>query len=406
MKRNKTFAMTLGLTLSLLGATVLFQNCSRGFASRHFSDQSDSSSGVVGFFGNASLDSRCASGAQYDACLFLKNPVTQKGSALSDPLTDPALGGLQILGVKLNLDNSGFLQNSSLQVQSATGGRISPENGSWKFSFADSQHRLAHISAFYWLDTAIQTFKKRTGIFYAEGKNIRVNIDSRGTGWSSASNQISLEAAADGRQVAYDAGILIQLLGEANIYYATQGAIALRANDQNHLDCGPSDGPVRQKNCCVSAQGCSRAITSGASDYLAALMFPDSPTLGEYWANQDSGLSLCRISRDLRLNTNILATDAFQACSGFGATGEVYVMGTVYASIWWEVRQKVLAAGADGNVATALTAYDQLYMQHLALLDSQDTFSTVLTKIQTLDSTKFSSQFSALFTAEFKRRGI
>jgi hypothetical protein len=334
-----------------------------------------------------------------DACLFLKSPVTQKGSALESGTGE--LTSLQRYAVRLPaLDGSGFLRNASFSVQGPAAEKISLENGSWKFPVGDSALRLAHISAYYWLTMAAMAIKNRTGEFYAEGRNIKVVVNDDKTGWSSSDNSIRLEVSADGRPIAFDAGVMIHLLAQANLHYATLGKIDDMGNDTHHMDCGPTGGETYQNDCCQTKDGCSRAVAAGASDYLVALMFPDAPTVGEYWANRGSGLGFCNISRDLRMNANLSASEAFGACRDFGVAGEIYNMGTLYASIWWEIRKQLKQDPA------ATLQFDQLYMRHLSALDGADTITTAVSKAKQIDARDFAGRFTQLFDAEIGRRGL
>jgi mono/diheme cytochrome c family protein len=84
-----------------------------------------------------------------------------------------------------------------------------------------------------------------------------------------------------------------------------------------------------------------------------------------------------------------------------GASGQHFTMGTLYASVWWEIRKRVIA---DNSALER--SYDELYMKHLALVRGADNFSTILNKIKTIDQAEYNSAFSAYFDAEYNRRGI
>jgi hypothetical protein len=76
-------------------------------------------------------------------------------------------------------------------------------------------------------------------------------------------------------------------------------------------------------------------------------------------------------------------------------------MGTLYASMWWEVRKK--AGTTPGKSSREL---DQLFMEHLAALQSNETFVTSLCKIAKIDKALFGNRYSQFFSDEYKKRGL
>jgi hypothetical protein len=234
-----------------------------------------------------------------------------------------------------------------------------------------------------------------------ENKAIEVAVNAAQTGWLPAQNKITLQRDASGNQLALEAGFVVHMLGQANIHHASNGQINDLGLDTNHVDCGLNNGAVFQNDCCVSVNGCSRAIQMGAADYLVALIFPENPTLGETWVNRSSGLDYCGFSRDLRGHQSSTAQQAFGACAARGASGQIFTMGTLYASIWFEIRKTVKVA-----LPLRLNDFDRLYMLHLAELQGQDTFLTTINKIKSIDAAQFGTAFSSYFDAEAARRGL
>lgn len=339
------------------------------------------------------------------ACVFQKNPLAASGfPAFPGPIrgiTD--LAAYQTLAVGItNLDASGFLQNASISVTTEQGERAQADNGSWKFRFeGDASAKSVQVHTYYWLNKAIQDLKATAGLIHVENKGVEIAVNAAATGWSPAQNKITLQRNADGNQLGLDAGFAVYMLGLANVYHAAGGVIDDLALDTNHADCGLNGAAVFQNDCCTTASGCSRALQSGAADYLVALVFPENPTLGETWVNRSSGLDYCSFSRDLRLHRNSTAQQAFGACTSRGASGQIYPMGTLYASMWFEIRKAVKAA-----LPGRLNDFDRLYILHLAQLTGPDTFTTAITKIKAIDAAQFGSAFSAYFDAEVTRRGL
>ncbi len=375
--------MKFGIVLLLL-ITV---GCGKGFRASGTSDLS-------------SFASECFADSTADACVFEKNPLVASGlSAFASAIgLNTNLSLYQGRAVVLTgLDSSGLLQNSSISVDTGYGERAFKQD-SWKFEFAgDTGARAVQVHTYYWLNHTIEEMVRRTGIFHAKDMGLEVVVNASSTGWLPAQKTIYLEKSSGGNQLALDAGLSVHLLGHANLYYATNGASEDLSQDTNHRDCGVTGGPVFLKDCCTARQGCSRAIASGQADYLVALMFPRNTTVGESWVNRASGFKMCEMSRDLRLHANTTAQQAFDTC-GASASGQVLNMGTLYASIWFEIRQQV----PDGQVAD----FDKLYMRHLSEVRGADTFATLLVKIKALDAAEFGGAFSSRFDSEYARRGI
>ena len=178
--------------------------------------------------------------------------------------------------------------------------------------------------------------------------------------------------------------MLLSLWGEANVHYASKGAIADLSGDLNHVACLND-----LKGCCATKNGCSKAILSGAGDYFALMVFADQPRMGEGLANSTSGQALCGKHRDVADFASSRAADLYAACS---ARGAVAGMGFLYASMWWQVRTQ----------ATGSMTVDQLFLRHLKDLNGHDTFATAKVKILALAP----SDLKTLFQQEFSKRGI
>ena len=345
------------------------------------------------------LDSECMSSPSYDTCIFKKNPVAQQDKTYGTSPTANDLLKQQIYGVKLTqLGPENPLENESIKVSSASG-QAAPMGTSFKIAVnSDPDHLVDQLMAFYWLNRTIQYISPRTGLFYAQGKGIRVVVNDTLAGWSSVTNSIHLKSSDDGNHMAWNGDLLIYFLGLANIHYATQGKIIDygSGSSNKHRICGNGIA----NGCCKTSQGCAKAIASGAADYLTAVMFPRQTALGETWSNNIDGVNVCGISRNVANNKQLTAESAFGACSD-GAEdkeGEVHNLGSVYASIWWEVRTQV----GDSESANI----DRLYTNHLPLLNGQDDFSTAFSKIQSLDQKLFAGKYSSLFSSQFNQRGI
>lgn len=400
MMQLKPFASRRTWSLSaLLAATVflLFQNCGQ------FVPDPNAFARAVSFASTGGtdlqpatdkIDPSCMGNLAYDACLFRKNPVAQKGAGLGATAQSNALDSLQVYGVKLTgLSTSGRLENSAFHIETVRGSPVSTFGDNLKVrAVNDGGHKFAQIMTYYWLERTAEYIDSRTETLPVRDKKIAVYIDDSIAGWSPKTNSIHLKLEDNGALMALNADLAIHFFGVANLYHASSGAISTLGASAKHKDCG-----LRANGCCTSQAGCARAIESGVGDYFVAMMFPDQPTVGETWVDSVTGLGFCNQSRDLRQASTRTAQAAFDAC-GAGGTGEVATLGTIYASIWWEVRK---AAGEAGS-----KDIDTLFMLHLSSLTGDDDFKTALEKIKSIDSQRFGGKYTPLFIAQYSARGL
>mgnify|MGYP003394292106 CR=1 FL=1 len=343
------------------------------------------------------IDANCMNDEAYNACLFLKNPVYQKNgiSANADD-TPTSLLSLQTVALKLSVRNNGpSLENEIVSVHTNIGTRAQSATNLWKFdaSATDESDKFGQVMTYFWLTYAALKTQNQVGLFWAINKDIQVIINDEFSGWSGDDNTIHLQKVENDKHLTHQADLIIYYLGLANAHHATSGQMTSPKTDEKHRDCGKT--VTKNKHCCVTAAGCSMALTTGAADYFVATIFPDAPTVGDGWTGRTQGLQACGISRDLNQNKDLTAQAAFSACSSDSGEGFIYPMGTVYASIWWEVRKKAVPEEID-----------RLYQNHLKRLNSTDDFSSALQKILSTDDELFAGKHKALFNEEFQRRGV
>ena len=381
------------LANALLIVTVLFQNCGRFapisqniFSASSFSRQHKS----------------CMLDASVQACIIKKSPVHVLGTISREQLVKKSsINALIHQPVEITgLDDSGFLQNSTFSVQVRNGERAVSTDSQWKLLFDDNSS-YQQLHTYYWINYAVELMLKRTGQFYAEGKDIQIVVDAEKTGWSMSENRIELEGAADERQAALDASISLNLLAHANLSYATDGEIYNLSGVKKHKNCEIGDGPTYINDCCVSKLGCSKAIASGQADYFTALVFSEDPSIGETWANRSAGMETCGMDRNVSNHANLSAKQAYENCADKGAAGQVFNMGLLYASIWWEVRKTLASEEED-----SLEEFDTLYMEHLAVITGSDDFESIFAKVLEIDVENHRSRFSEYIEVELKRRGL
>lgn len=333
----------------------------------------------------------------YDACLFKKSPVAQSGGPLIGGELSFAsdLLSLQTYSVKIRgLDGSGYLQNSSLEIHPASGDR--PMGSDWKINYnEDTDQVLSQVMSYYWANLTKEVLELRTEKFYAKDQGVKIYTADTVTGWSAGLNEIHLQTTDTGNQMALDGSLVVHFMGMANLHHATEGAINT-IDPTMHESCGEGSGVIYENGCCTSENGCAKALAAGIADYHVALVFPENTALGETWLNQSEGMSSCVLSRDISLQTNITKTAAYNACQSEDRSGDIYALGTYYASLWWRIRSTL-------NEVDQLSL-DKLFTEHLALLDGQDDFQSALEKAQTADQNISGGRLGDLLVQEFNRR--
>ncbi len=349
------------------------------------------------------LSSDCLDNTIGNFCTFNRNPIFQNGSALSgDPTNVSELGSLQAASVMIkSLDNSGFLRNSNFTINLVGGEEIQRISQNWNVSLsADGINAFMQVNSYFWLNYAINRGTELFGTMFAIGKQIKVFVNDRFSGWSAAGNSIHLGNTEAVYPSGLDSSIILHHYGLANLHYATDGKLRSFSNDSKHTDCG-TDGNRIVRGCCVSVDGCSMAIANGIAEFFQAVILSDTPVFGATKSNDDSGLSRCSISRDLNDIKDTSVSTIFNACSTQSASGYVHLMGSIYASIWWNIRQSVVKP-----IDASRHPVDELFHAHLSQISSEDDFLSVFSKISQLDQSMFSGAHTARIRDEFTRRGI
>lgn len=341
------------------------------------------------------VDPSCMKNPSFDACLFEKNPVAQRGVAFgSVPGSAISLNTFQTFGVKLTgLASTGRLENSTIRIETVQGTPVSTLTSHLRIPAQnDGSKAFTQVLTYYWLNRTAEYMLSRTGLLYAQGKKVRVVVDDTIAGWSPKSNSIHLKVDGNGNTMAWGPELAIHFFGLANLHFATNGEISNRgtgaANKHSTLS-SKTDGY------CKSANGCAKALASGVGDYFAAVMFPQKPVIGESWADSVDGIVLSRIGRNLNSAGSRTASAAFDA-----RNGDVSHLGTVYASIWWEVRRDASSKPSGAQEV------DTLFMHHLALLKGSDDFLSALEKIKSVDARLFSGRYSGSFDSQYRKRGL
>lgn len=329
------------------------------------------------------LDKNCEISSDFDACIFLKSPTHQLGQIFS---SSTEIASARHWGIKLTgLDDSGFLKSNNVVIASTEKPQI-------KVSEASAEA----LMSYYWAERAFEFYNVQTeGLSNNSENRLKIIIDDNTAGFRSSTNSIHLSVSKDRLPMALDATVMLHYLGQANVFWASKGEIKNYNQDVSHRSCGGDP-----KGCCTSKTGCSSAIVSGSADYFTASFFPDAPSISNAWSKNIEGQDVCGVPRSMTDAKSLLAPSAFEKC-GDDLTGQVHLLGLLYASIWWEVRNQIV------ELKTGEVPYvDRLFFAHLKELRGHHNFTDALKIILSLDQNLYKGRFSHLFTTEFRRRGL
>jgi hypothetical protein len=328
------------------------------------------------------LASDCQSNSAYDTCLYQKNPVAQQGVAADVTQAQ----GLRLYGVKLHgLDGSGFLQNSQIQVFALKTPRLTLlPVGKFKAVYDDGQSYAEQLSAYYWTNLTLEYLQAHYALKLS--RPLLIYADDAFTGFGSADNSIHLEKKSGTWPKAFSGEVVVHLLGEALAYDLSAKNIFPGANAQHNLCL------LNPRGCCASSAGCSQALASAFGDYVAAMVFPERPRLGETLANSTAGQSICSTWRDLASLSAQTKDGVYNACSD---KGNATLTGAWYASLWWSVRQQQeqTSPGSGADI-------DNLFISHAKAWTATSTFNDAKTAaLQLATQYKSGKYLSALTTA-------
>lgn len=412
MTMRRFFISILPITLAFVILIFGFQNCDWNdpFSTNNEPPENQTSNSQSSFkatlpVSKGVLDTDCRNSNNYNACIFWKNPVAQNAMAFTPATTfSTDLSGLQIYGVNIAGMTDGYLKNNTYNVlvnwsnaQRATFN----EEQNWKFSYAnDLHHRVAQVMTYYWLIYQMSFMQKKTGKWYAENKDIQVialDEDAQNDAYfSPQDNKIVLGHfnkdfyGPNGQiEVGLSGDIILHEAAHASFYHSSPQRLGSLKN--SHKNCSTT-------TCCMGYEGCLKAINEGQADFHSMIIYESSPSIGEGVTNNlERGLGICmnRHPEDVKRKT---AIEVYNGCGlGHELSGEIHIMGTFYASIWWVIYQ---SNQVNKNEII------RLFVEHLPLTSNDDTFETIGRKIKGLDSTMFNGKYSDLIHNTFADRGL
>ncbi|HMN68296.1 MAG TPA: hypothetical protein PKC28_07130 [Bdellovibrionales bacterium] len=360
----------------LLCLTLILSACSRELSvSRSFFSPGE---GVLSPSTDR-LSSDCMANPLFDACVFLKNPVAQERASVS--LAD--LDGKRRYGVKLRgLAPSGNLENKWFKVLTLDTPRFSLfRRDPLKDSYRADGSFAEQISAYYWANLTLEYLQAQQGA--AAVRDLKIYADDAFTGFVAKSNSIHLEKTAAQTPRAFSGEVVIQLLGQALAQHLSNHRLVTK-NPAQHKVC-----LSQPKGCCQTNLGCAQALSGAFGDYLAGMVYPSQPRVGETVAGDADGQELCGLMRDPLALSSRTKDQIFGACPQ--ATGHAALMGAWYASLWWKLK-------ADHPAHAKVI--DRVYFDHAKAWTDQSTFAGAKTEAQNLArGTPIETALAAMFTA-------
>jgi hypothetical protein len=349
--------------------------------------QNTPSAGIASSKEAGIFDPNCLSQAQYDACLVWKNPVAQRGTAY--PVM-PSFGmplKEQTFAVKIKgLNNEFSLSNDNIRI-TATSAPLagSTPQTAWRFPYAGdaTNHFLAQVMAYFWLNHLDEQMLARSGFFYAHGKSIQVDAFNE--------NVIN-NAYWDGRKIILGVGVTgavasMEMAMGSEIYLHEMGHANLRFAMNKSLN----DSNVFQGRCLTEA-GCITGLSEGIADFHALMIFFDSTPLGETVANNPAGVSQNNVSRDVEKVKTLKIADFFNRTNG-----QIHGMGTGYASLLWDIY-------THPNVDRL--EFEKIFMGHLQLLTDSSRYIEARDALLSVDLAQFSGKYGKIIEAVFTARGL
>lgn len=332
------------------------------------------------------LSNDCLKNKDFDSCIYLKNPVAQQNAAVEVS----ALNDVRRFGIKIrSLTPTGFLTNAKFQILTLNSQRLPLKKvDALKAEFSVSESYLEQISAYYWANRAVEYLTGRIGAERFPLTPLKIYVDDAFTGYASTRNAIHLQKESATTPKALSGETVVHLLGEALAQDLSSRALFPGAAAQ-HKSCSLSP-----RGCCAADVGCAQALGSGFGDYVAAMLFPNSPRLGETIGNSNAGQNLCTMTRDLASLANRTRAEVYASCSQ--ATGFATLMGAWYAAQWWKFRVQ-----AEASQPGAAADIDKMFFDHARKWTSSSTFTDAKASALAVADQYKNGQYSALMRTAF-----
>jgi hypothetical protein len=413
-------------------------------------------------------DPNCLVLAEYDACIFYKNPFVQSVVALGTGLGQGLRKGqdlskIQTFGVKLaGRTSQTRLESSSVIV---TAGDVIPTQQKPvelpmvlglqpKVSYkTDEQSVTALTHSYFWLQEMENQLKARTNVYFAAGKKIEVFL-LKGTPttlpselinnafWSDGdaltgtrTNWISVGVANLNSNDGYyeeglEAEVLLHEMGHANFAFAKgypTNSYDNFADNYSYPVCLEKVGDACKKPALLCGSptsrtvlptlGCQSAINEGLADFHYLMMFPDFPALLE--TNFMSLVGLPSRNMKTGLPKQIYDFMPEKICdvkstptSSNGLSPCTNTQGQAGVFRGYSEIHRLGAAYASilfsiySNAATDKRAFEKTFLLHLQQISASTRFPEARDILMSIDEANFNSKNGKIIKAVFSAKGI
>ena len=417
--------------------------------------------------GGGTIVSDCNQNADYNACIYEKNPIAQSGTAINYNSALSQLTQMQTYAVQITGTEGDLLKNSHFDVD--VDGDISPgvistiagaiinnvnivhlldrkfyidsnmnavervrlSNGKWTTPYSDGDLSVEQAMSYYWLMYQHDWMKENASGFYASEKDIKVSAFSPipfNAYFSPLENKIALGVICDITSnplscnqtvgVGLSAEVIIHEAGHANTYHSKSPSLRGGSESdfcQAHVDCKSrksicdlsEDEVAEAAKCCNAEKGCYFAIDEGAADFHAAILFPNNTAVGEMFQNSVKGLTGCFPSDGLSRNVADSETKSVRVGAVFNGCSNHQGPGEIHLmGILYNSIWWEIYTHTDTEKSDILT----LFTEHLPILHYSDDFGTAGDRIinlakQLFDTSK-ADKYADIIRDEFSRRGL
>lgn len=335
------------------------------------------------------FDPNCLNNPNYDACVFWKSPVAQRGQAYSSLLNLGQTLAEQSFGVRLtDQSQADKLENQNIRVFASGAQPATPGNGtSFRLNYNQDRNRFynAQLMSYFWLNVQQKEMTRRAGTFYASDKRIPVDAFNSGVEnnayWDT--QKIVMGKATSGgnsHEMALSSDVLLHEMGHANLQFAVG-----RFLRDSH--------PGAQNGTCSSALGCISAINEGQADFHFLMIFQDSTALGETFVNSTRGIGgVGGISRNVKANPKMTIQEHFSR-----SQGQIHTMGTLYATILYRIYTDSRVNKLD---------FEKIFMNSLQKLSESSRFPETKAALLSEDRIHFNSAYKAVIEEIYAEYGL
>ena len=300
----------------------------------------------------------CQQDASVQTCLFDGSPETVN-SAASQTLQETQLtnGDLDLEIFDESILDVPELKNELLKVRHVSGSTLQQKSGHYRYSLNETDtNPIGQLMAFYFGTHFIESHPELESYF--QNNPISIVVDSGFSGWSPRLRTIYLSRKIQA-SMAFDGSLVVYYISYAyleSISNPNQDDISLY-----ELACNQS------QKACSTREGNYKTLLYGLAEVLTALYFQDSKSqnLGAYWNEASQAKERCSWGRNPAQNDKLTLGQAYQGCPSADGLGDLVIMGSYVASLFWEAYEKDVNQEEDFyafyfNVAESLQISDTL----------------------------------------------